>query len=398
MTTFKPADRVSFLKPYYFASLTKKIEELRSKNVDIIRVDMGSPDLPPADFIIDELSTAARMHTMHRYTPYGGSPAFRQAVANYYQKRFAVDLNPATEIVGLIGSKEGLFHLSQILLDPGDLVLVPDPAYPVYKTSAAIAGASTWKMPLLSENDFLPDLNAIPDDIADKARILWLNYPNNPTGAVASLAFFEEVVAFAKQHHILIAQDAPYADICFDDYIAPSILQISGAKDVVIEFNSLSKAYNMAGWRLGMGVGNSQIVQLLHTYKSQIDSSHFAPILSAGIAALTGDQSWLADRNRIYQQRRDIVVDCLLELGFSLKTPPAAIYVWAQLPVHFTDDFSFCNTLLEDTGVSITPGGVYGEFGAGYVRVSLGTSTPEISEAMHRLKEWFGMKGSQKPE
>lgn len=394
MITFKPAERVSFLKPYYFASLAKKIEELRAKNVDIIRIDMGSPDLPPAEFIIDELCKTARKPGNHRYTPYGGSPAFRQAVAKYYQNRFSIDLDPATEIVGLIGSKEGLFHLSQVLLDPGDLVLVPDPAYPVYKTSATIAGATTWKMPLLSENGFLPDLSTIPNDIADKARLLWLNYPNNPTGAVAPLAFYDEVVAFAKQHHILIAQDAPYADICFDDYIAPSILQIPGAKDVVIEFNSLSKAYNMAGWRLGMGVGNSQIVQLLHTYKSQIDSSHFAPVLSAGIAALTSDQDWLADRNRIYQQRRDIVVDCLKKLGFSLEIPPAAIYVWAQLPQNFTDDFAFCNSLLEDTGVSITPGGVYGEYGAGYIRISLGTSTAEISEAMQRLNGWFNLKGS----
>lgn len=393
MTTYQLADRVASLKPYFFASLSKKIEELRKNNVDVIRIDIGSPDLPPADFIIDALADAARRPDTHRYTPYGGTPAFRKAVAEYYQKRFSVTLDPSAEIVGLIGSKEGLFNLSQIFLNPGDLVLVPDPGYPVYKSSAAIAGAEVFSMPLLAENDFLPNLSAIPLDIAEKAKLIWLNYPNNPTGAVAPLSFFEKAVAFAKQHHILIAHDAPYADICFNGYIAPSILQIAGAKDVAVEFNSLSKAYNMAGWRLGMAVGNPQIVQMLHTYKSQLDTSHFAPILTAGIAALTGDQTWLLERNNIYQERRDLVVNTLHNLGFILTPPPAAIYIWAHLPRDFSDEFEFCSTVLEETGVSITPGGVYGKYGSGYIRISLGCTLQEIEEAMHRLTEWFKVKG-----
>lgn len=395
MITFKAAERVSSLKPYFFASLSKKIDELRSQNVDIIRIDIGSPDLPPAEFIIDVLAENAHRKDSHRYTPYGGTPAFRQAVASYYQNRFEVQLDPASEIVGLIGSKEGLFNLSQILLDPGDVVLVPDPAYPVYKTSATIAGAEIYKMPLLAQNDFLPDLSTIPTDVATKAKLMWLNYPNNPTGAVASLAFFEEAVAFAKKYEILIAQDSPYADVCFNGYAAPSILQIPGAKEVVLEFNSLSKGYNMAGWRLGMAVGNPQIVKLLHTYKSQLDTSHFAPILAAGVAALTGDQSWLEERNQIYQERRDIVLETLRDLGFSVKTPPAAIYIWAHLPPHFTDEFEFCSQVLENTGVSITPGGVYGEYGKGYIRISLGSPTAEIKEAIQRLSTWFKTKGNQ---
>lgn len=394
MTSYKPAQRVSSLKPYFFATLNKKISQLRANNVDVIRIDIGSPDLPPADFIIDKLSAEAHRADTHRYTPYGGTPAYRQAVTDYYKNRFDVNLDPDSEVVTLIGSKEGLFNLSQILLDPGDLVLIPDPGYPVYKSSAAIAGAETYKMPLTQENGFLPNLDAIPEDIAEKAKIMWLNYPNNPTGAVASLDFFEKAIDFARKHHILIAHDAPYADICFDGYIAPSMLQVPGAKDVVLEFNSLSKAYNMAGWRLGMAVGNAQIAQLLNTYKTQIDTSHFEPILTAGVAALTGDQTWLKERNHVYQERRDIVVKTLQELGFILETPPAAIYIWAQIPDQFDDEYSLCSAILEETGVSITPGGVYGEYGKGYIRISLGTATENIQKAMRRLTNWFQMKGS----
>lgn len=393
MKPFKPAERVSSLKPYFFASLSKKINQLVANNVDIIRIDIGSPDLPPAEFIIETLANEAKRAETHRYTPYGGTPAFRKAVAGYYKNRFNVDLDPATEVVGLIGSKEGLFNLSQILLDPGDLVLVTNPGYPVYQASAIIAGAEVYTLPLLAENGFLPVLDAIPAAIADRAKLMWLNYPNNPTGAVASLEFFEKAIAFARQHHILIAHDAPYADICFDGYIAPSMLQVPGAKDVVLEFNSLSKAYNMAGWRLGMAVGNPQITQLLHTYKTQIDTSHFGPILSAGVAALTGDQTWLVGRNAIYQKRRDIVVKTLMDLGFELQTPPAAIYIWAHLPGQFSDEYAFCSDVLDDTGVSITPGGVYGEYGSGYIRISLGADTERLAEAMQRLTKWFHTKG-----
>ena len=397
MLPFKPANRVSSLKPYFFATLNKKINLLNTNGVDVIRIDIGSPDLPPADFITKTLCDEAKRSETHSYTPYGGTPAFRQAVAVYYKNRFNVDLDPAKEIVGLIGSKEGLFNLSQILLNPGDLVLITNPGYPVYKSSAIIAGAEVYTLPLLAENDFLPDLDAIPEDVAENAKLMWLNYPNNPTGAVASLEFFEKAIAFARQHHILIAHDAPYADVCFDGYIAPSMLQIPGAKDVVLEFNSLSKAYNMAGWRLGMAVGNPQIAQLLHTYKTQIDTSHFDPILSAGVAALTGDQTWLEGRNGIYQQRRDIVVKTLKNLGFALETPPAAIYIWAHLPEQFTDDYALCSDVLDATGVSITPGSVYGEYGSGYIRISLGAKTEKIEEAMQRLTKWFQTKENPEP-
>lgn len=387
--TFKPADRIASFKPYFFAALTQKINVLKAKNVDVIRIDMGSPDLPPAEFIIEALDKSARRKDTHGYTPNGGTPAFRQAIATYYQNRFGVTLDPKTETLTLLGSKEGLFNLSQILINPGDVAIVPDPGYPVYSASGIIAGAEIYFVPLLKENGFLPDLDSIPADILERAKLMWLNYPNNPTGAIAPFSFLEKAVDFGRKHHILIAHDAPYVDVCFDGYVAPSILQVPGAKDVSIEFNSLSKAYNMAGWRLGMAVGNPQVIGYLHTYKSQVDTSHFQPVMDAGIAALTGDQSWLEERNLIYKQRRDIVVDGLKQASFDVDVPPAAIYVWARLPEGHSDSIAFCDRLLQETGVSMTPGVVYGNFGEGYVRISLGTATERIQQAMHRLVEWI---------
>ncbi len=393
MTDFiQPADRIASFKPYFFASLAQKINTLKAKGMDVIRIDMGSPDLPPAEFIIDALDKSARRSDVHGYTPNGGTPAFKQAVANYYMRRFNVTLDPKTETLTLLGSKEGLFNLSQVLLNPGDVVLVPDPGYPVYSASGIIAGAEIYYMPLLAENGFLPELNNIPQDILKRAKLMWLNYPNNPTGAIASLSFYESAVEFARKNQIIIAHDAPYADVCFDGYRAPSILEIPGSKDVVVEFNSLSKSYNMAGWRLGMAVGNAQVIGYLHTYKSQMDSSHFQPILDAGVEALSGDQTWLEQRNQIYQERRDIVLTALRKAGFSVETPPAAIYVWARLPEGITDSIKFCDLLLEEIGVSTTPGIVYGNHGEGFLRISLGTATNRIQQGMYRLVDWIQKK------
>jgi LL-diaminopimelate aminotransferase len=386
--SFQPSERIASFKPYFFAALLQKLADLGAKNVDVIRLDMGSPDLPPAKFIIDALDQSARRSDTHGYTANGGTPAYRKAVAAYYSRRFGVNLDPASEVLGLIGSKEGLFNLAQVLINPGDYSLIPDPGYPVYRSGSLIAGAKIYTLPLLHENHFLPDLDAIPAEIARKAKILWLNYPNNPTGAVAPISFLEKAVAFGRKYQVIIAHDAPYVDVCFDGYAAPSILQVAGAKDVAIEFNSLSKSYNMGGWRLGMAVGNKQVLGYLHTYKSQMDSSHFGPVLEAGITAMTGDQSWLEERNQIYQDRRDIVLQGLRISGFNVETPPAAIYVWAHLPPGFHDSTQFCNRLLEETGVSTTPGIVYGDYGEGYLRISLGMATDRIKEAMTRLTAW----------
>jgi LL-diaminopimelate aminotransferase len=386
--SFQPAARIASFKPYFFATLNQKINLLKAKGIDVIRIDMGSPDLPPADFIVEALDKSARRKDVHGYTPNGGTPTFHQAIAAYYQNRFGVNLDARTETLMLLGSKEGLFNLSQVLLDPGDVIIVPDPGYPVYSASGIIAGARVYYVPLLKENGFLPDLDSIPGDILEHAKLIWLNYPNNPTGAIAPFSFLEKAIAFGRQHHILIAYDAPYVDVCFNGYRAPSIMQVPGAKEVCVEFNSLSKAYNMAGWRLGMAVGNPQVIGYLHTYKSQVDSSHFQPVMDAGVAALTGDQTWLEERNQIYQQRRDIVIAGLQQAGFDVDVPPAAIYVWAHLPEGSTDSVTFCDRLLEETGVSMTPGPVYGKFGEGYVRISLGTATDRIRLAMERLVEW----------
>ncbi len=385
----KPANRVSAFKPYFFSILGKKIKELQSQGVDVIRLDMGSPDLPPADFIIDSMTQSARAANAHGYTAYGGITQYREAIAAFYKKRFNVDLDPVSEIVGLIGSKEGLFDLPIVLANHGDVILIPDPGYPVYQSGAELVGADIHYMPLVAENNFLPDLKAIPEKVAYRAKIMWINYPNNPTGAVAPMSFFEEVVDYARKHEIVIAHDAPYTEICYDGYVAPSILQVPGSKDVVVEFNSLSKAYNMGGWRLGMAVGNSAVIKLLNTYKSQVDNSHFHPIQIAGATALTGDQTWLQQRNDIYKERRDIILKTLREIGFTTETPPSTIYIWAKIPARFTDCVEFCDRLLKETGVSLTPGVVYGDYGKGYIRVSLGIATDRCRVAMERLQEWI---------
>jgi LL-diaminopimelate aminotransferase len=384
----QPAERIASFKPYFFASLTQRLNALRAKGVDIIRLDMGSPDLPPADFITDVLVDNARRSDSHGYSPMGGTAEFKRAVAEYYRFRFEVDLDPQKEVLALVGSKEGLFNLCQVLLNPGDVVLVPDPGYPVYSAGGIIAGAEVYPMPLLEKNNYLPDLTAIPQDVARRAKLMWIDYPNNPTGAVAPMSFFEEVVAFGQRNQIVIAHDAPYVDVCFDNYRAPSLLEVPGAKEIAVEFNSLSKTYNMAGWRIGMAVGNEQVLSYLHTMKSQIDSSNFEPLLVAGAAALTGDQSWTAERNLVYQQRRDIIVSALRQAGFSVQSPPAAIYVWARLPQGENDSTDFCTRLLDETGVSTTPGIVYGQNGEGYLRISLGTPTNRVEEAMKRLLAW----------
>jgi len=385
---FKPSDRISSFKPYFFASLAKRISSLQNEGKDVIRIDMGSPDLPPEKFIIDKMVEKVYQPNNHGYTPMGGGPEYREAISKYYKNRFGVQIDPITEAIGLIGSKEGLFHLAQIIINPGDIALVPDPGYPVYSAGTKIAGGEIFRMPLLKENKFLPDLSKIPVEIAKKTKLIWINYPNNPTGAIATKEFFNELIEFATKYEIIIAHDAPYTEVCFDGYVAPSLLEMPGAREISVEFNSLSKSYNMAGWRLGMAVGNPEIIRYLHTYKSQLDSSTFSPILESGVTALTGDQNWIQKRNNIYKLRRDIVVSGLRSCGFEVDTPPAAIYVWAKLPYGMNDSMHFCEKMLSEIGVSTTPGIVYGEYGEGYLRVSLGTKTTRIQEAIERIIHW----------
>lgn len=383
----KPAERIAHIKPYFFADLGKRIAAMRAKGADVVRLDIGSPDLPPPGFILEAMFESASKPNTHGYT-LGQTQPFRNAVATYYEGRFGVKLDPKTEVVDLIGSKEGLFVLSQVLLNPGDVALVPDPSYAVYAMGAEIAGAQPYMMPLLEKNAFLPDFEAIPADILKKAKILWLNYPNNPTGAIADLKFFERAVAFARKHNILLAHDAPYCDVGFNGYHAPSLMQVPGAKEVAIEFNSVSKTYNMAGWRVGMAVGHPDAVKYIETYKSQQDSAIFAPLMAAAETAMLGDQSWLNERNRVYQVRRDAVIDGLHRAGLRVAPPQAALYVWAPVPGG-EGSLEFCARMLEDVAVSTTPGVVFGKHGEGYFRISLVTDIERLREGAERIAGWL---------
>lgn len=379
------ADRVTNLPPYIFARLGHRIGELSSQGVDVVRLDIGSPDLPPPDSIIEAMHGSAQDPTHHGYGGFYGTPQLRQAIATYYERRFGVRLDPAKEVAPLIGSKEGIVNVALAFVDPGEVVLVPDPGYPTYTLGTLLAGGVPYRVPLLAENGFLPDLEAISEEVARSVQILWLNYPNNPVGATATLEFFERAIAFARRHQLLVCHDNPYCDVTYDDYQAPSLLQVPGAKDVALEFNSLSKTYNMAGWRVGMAVGNSVAVEALARTKTNIDSGIFRPIQDAAVLALTGDQSWLKERNEIYRERRDIVLNGLLEAGIRAEKPVAAMYIWAETPAGYTSE-EFAARLLNQAGISVTPGNAFGPNGEGYLRISLGMSTERIREAMDRLR------------
>jgi LL-diaminopimelate aminotransferase len=379
--------KVGALKPYPFARQAETISRLKAKGVDVIRLDIGSPDMPPAAHIVDALEKAARRQDAHGYPPGNGTPGFLEAVAEYYQGRFGVTLNPQTEITTLLGSKEGIFHLSQTVLEPGAVALVPDPGYPVYRISAEWAGAEVHTLPLRKERSFLPDLTAIPAGILGRARILWLNYPNNPTGAIADEPFYRDAVKFALDHDLLICHDAAYCDVAYDGYRPTSILQLENARDVAVEFISLSKTYNMAGWRIGMLAGNAGVIAALRTVKSNIDSGVFVPLLMAGEAALRGDQSWLQDRNAVYARRRDILLQAIRAAGLQAKVPSASLYLWAEIPKGETSE-SYASRLLEATGVCTAPGTFFGAEGEGFIRIALSSPTGQIEEAMRRWTAW----------
>jgi LL-diaminopimelate aminotransferase len=355
--------------------------------MDIIRLDIGSPDLPPPGWIIDEMHRSAREPSHHGYGGFYGIPKLRQAMAAYYERRFGVVLDPGKEVAPLIGSKEGIANVALAFVDPGKMVLVPDPGYPPYSLGTRLAGGIPYCLPLRAENGYLPDLGAIPSDVAQSARILWLNYPNNPTGATATLEFFERAVDFAERHGLLICHDNPYCDVTFEGYVAPSLLQVPGAMEVALEFNSLSKTYNMAGWRVGMAVGNAIAVEALARTKTNIDSGIFRAIQDAAILALTGDQGWLQERNEVYRERRDLILATLKEVGMRAGVPVASLYIWASTPPGYTSS-QFTTSLLEGAGISITPGSVFGEQGEGYLRISLGADTGRIREAMARLRQF----------
>ncbi len=378
------ARRVEALPEYIFAQASTKIATLRKKGIDVIDLGMGSPDLPPPKPIIDTLYEAALQPDNHGYAGYYGTPAFRKAVADYYGRRFGVELDPNTEVLSLIGSKEGIANINLAFVDPGDIVIVSDPGYPTYTMGAILAGGESYPMPLREDQGYRPDLSAIPPGVAEKAKILWINYPNNPTGAVADLETYACCVAFAREYGLLLCSDNPYCDLTFDGYVAPSVLQVPGAMDVAIEFNSLSKTYNMAGWRVGMAVGNAKAIAALATIKTNVDSGIFRPLQMAATYAMNADQSWLAERNMIYQRRRDVVMEFLPRAGLRAQAPKGGLYVWARVPEGYTAT-EYAERALQEAGVWVTPGPAYGTNGEGYVRISLVLPEERLREAGERL-------------
>lgn len=359
----------------------------RQDGLDVIRLDIGSPDMPPPDEVIETLCQAARRPDWHGYAGYRGIPALREAIAGYYDRRFGVTLDPDTQVVPLIGSKEGIVNMAMACLDPGDVALVPDPGYAPYARGTILAGAQARPFPLLAENDFLPDLDAIPADAADRAALMWLNYPNNPTAATADLRFFARAVDFARRHDVLLCHDAPYCDVTYDDYVAPSPLQVEGAVETAVEFNSLSKRANMAGWRIGMAVGNPAALAALAQVKSNVDTGIFRPLQEAAIQALSIEPAWLSAQNEIYRERLDIVVEGLREAGLDVCRPRATLYLWTEVPSASTSQ-EFALALLERTGVAVAPGSFFGSAGEGYVRFSITTPRTRIREAMTRLRRF----------
>ncbi|MBE9525263.1 MAG: aminotransferase class I/II-fold pyridoxal phosphate-dependent enzyme [Chloroflexi bacterium] len=387
MTT-QHAKRLDQINTHFFAAFGEKITLRCAQGHDVIRLDMGSPDMPPAQQILNYFQQRINQPDGYGYQSHRGTGALRRAWAVMYLREFNVSLNPNDEIMPLLGSKEGIFHLMQALIEPGDVVLIPDPSYPTYASGVLFAGGQPFYMPLQVENNFLPNLEDIPNDIARRAKVMWLNYPNNPTASVASLEFFAGAVEFCREFDVLLCHDAAYSQVTFDNYQAPSILQIPGAKNVAVEFNSLSKSHNMAGMRVGACVGNPEVLAILHKLKSNVDSSHFLPIMASVAFALTGDQTWVKQRNEIYQERRDLVVNSLVSLGLSFTPPLGSLYVWTAIPSGWTS-MKFTDLLLERANISVTPGVVFGQHGEGYIRISLTSPVERIVEAMQRLtKLW----------
>ena len=385
----KLADRISALPPYLFVEINRKIEEKKKRGIDIVTFAIGDPDMPTPDHIIDELCKEARNPVNHRYPETAGLPELCDAIAKWYKQRFTISLSPEKEVLPLIGSKEGIGHISFCFIDKGDIALVTNPGYPVYAISTTLAGGESYFLDLKEENNYLPDLDAVPESMKKRAKILWLNYPNNPTGAIANIDFFNEAVRFAKENDILICHDAPYTEVAFDGYFPPSFLQAEGARDVAIEFHSLSKTYNMTGWRIGMAVGNETAVNALFRIKSNLDSGIPQAIQYAAIDALLGEQKSIADRNKIYQKRRDILVEALNDIGLKVMIPKASFYIWAKVPEGYTS-VEFTTSLLDKANVAVTPGTGYGSAGEGYVRLSITLSDERLNEGIKRLRSWNG--------
>ncbi len=391
----KLSNRMEKLTPYLFVEISRKIAEKRDRGEEVVSFGIGDPDFATPSHIIDRLCQAAQDPANHRYPETDGLPELRRAIAEWYQRRFDVLLDSDKEVLPLVGAKEGIVHIALCLVDPSDIVLVPDPSYPPYSRGTVLAGGKPYYMPLREEDSFLPDLGAIPADILKQAKILWLNYPNNPTGAVADLEFFKQVVDLACRYEITVCHDAAYTEVAYDGYQPPSFMQVEGAKEVGVEFHSLSKGYNMTGWRIGMVVGNATIIDALSRVKSNLDSGIPQAIQYAAVTALTGPQDSIKEQNARYQRRRDLVIDKLLSMGLGVMSPKGGLYIWARVPQGYTS-VEFTDDLLEQVGVVVTPGVGYGKSGEGYIRLSLTIPDASLVNGLSRLSEWRDRKAGLK--
>lgn len=380
------ATRIKTLPPYLFAAIDKMKQAAIARGVDIINLGIGDPDLPTPAPIVESLAQAAKNPKHHQYPSYEGMLSFRKAVADWYQRRFSVKLEPSDEVLTLIGSKEGIGHIHLALVDPGDVVLVPSPGYPVYPVGTSFCGGVSHIMPLIKANGFLPDLTAIPTEVARGAKLMWLNSPNNPTSVVMTKEYFTRVVAFAKEHHVIVCHDAAYSEIYYDGKRPASFLEVDGAKDVGVEFHSLSKTFNMTGWRLGFAVGNREVLAALGKVKSNLDSGVFEAVQAAGITALCLDDAVTDAIRKTYQERRDTLIPGLKKLGLEVDAPPAAFYVWVAVPKGYSSA-SFTAHLLEKAGIVTTPGNGFGAPGEGYVRMTVCTSKERLAEAVERMNK-----------
>jgi len=382
---FEYSERLKQLPPYLFAELDRKKQEKLSQGVDVIDLGVGDPDLPTPSPVVEEAKKALENPENHRYPSYVGKLSFRKAVADWYKRRFGVELDPEREVIALIGSKEGIFHFPLAFVNPGDVVLCPDPAYPVYKIGTLFAGGEPYLLPLKEENDFLPDLEAVPEEVLRRAKIVWVNYPNNPTSAPPTLEFYEKLVEWAKEHGIIVASDNAYSEIYTGEEKPPSILQVPGAKEVAIEFHSLSKTYNMTGWRLGWAVGNEELVRGLGKVKTNVDSGQFGAVQDAGVKALSLPEEVVDDLRSTYRERKRIMTEALEKIGLKPYKSDYTFYLWVRVPEGYTSA-QFVGRLIEEAGVVCTPGSGFGEYGEGYFRISLTVPTERLLEAAERIK------------
>lgn len=382
----KVSERLEQIPPYLFAEIDRKIAEAKAKGIDIISLGIGDPDSPTLQPIVDEMHKAIDNPKNHDYPPYNGTEQFRKGACDWIKRRFGVELNPDTEMLANIGSKEAIAHIFFAYVDKGDYTLVPDPGYPVYHNATIFAGGTPYEMPLLEENGYLPDFDKIPEDIAKKSKLMFLNYPNNPTSATADLDFWKKAVDFCKKYDILLCSDMAYSEMTFDGYKAPSVLQVEGAKDIAIEFYSHSKSYNMTGWRVGFVCGNADAVKALGTIKNNIDSGTFKAIQQAATTAFTVDEKYITDLNNMYQERRDAAEEGFKELGWDIKPSKATFYLWLPVPKGMTSE-EFVTVMLEKAHVVVPPGNGYGKYGEGYFRVALTKDVDTIKKCIQRMKD-----------